>query len=382
MQVHQRRWSPSSGWTCHDNAAPLDAGSPNILVLVFGSTDAMQERAAFAELRVWYPSALITGCSTAGEISGTQVLDGTLVATIVQFAKTRVHAACLPIQESANSHDVAQQLARVLDRSDLRHVMVLCDGLNVNGTAFVRALRGALPPGASATGGLAGDAARFGQTVVSFNGPAVSHQVVGIGFYGDALRVGYGSLGGWDSFGPLRLITRAAENVLYELDGEPALDLYRSYLGPDAAGLPATGLLFPLALENGNGGPPVVRTVLAIDETAKSVTFAGDMPVGTRAQLMKANLDRLVDGASGAAAASIVGLGGAPVELALLISCVGRKLVLRQRIEEETEAVRQVLGPQAVMAGFYSYGEICPQEAVGSCELHNQTMTVTTFTEA
>jgi hypothetical protein len=204
--------------------------------------------------------------------------------------------------------------------------------------------------------------------------------VVGVGLYGESLRVGYGSQGGWDSFGPARRVTRSRGNVLFELDGESALALYKSYLGDHASALPGSALLFPLLLEDPCGGDGLVRTVLAVDEEAGSLTFAGDVPVGSQARLMKANFDRLIDGACSSASATSRGLDGTHAELAILISCVGRKLVLRQRIEEEVEAVREVL-PRAVLAGFYSYGELCPQGSLGSCELHNQTMTITTLAE-
>jgi hypothetical protein len=120
---------------------------------------------------------------------------------------------------------------------------------------------------------------------------------------------------------------------------------------------------------------------MAIDEENQSMTFAGDMPEGGYARLMKANFDRLIDGAGDAAHATSETLGASKPELALLISCVGRKLVLKQRVEEEVEGVRDVLGEDTVLAGFYSYGEICPHGAFTQCELHNQTMTITTFSE-
>lgn len=187
-------------------------------------------------------------------------------------------------------------------------------------------------------------------------------------------------MGGWDPFGPERLVTRSRRNVLYELDGQRALDLYVRYLGEHAAGLPATGLLFPLALRSHEGADSVVRTILSVDEMAGSLTFAGDIPEGMRARLMKANFDRLIDGATGAARGSI-GRDAAPPELALLISCVGRKLVLKQRIEEEVEAVREIVGPRATLAGFYSYGEISPAASGAPCALHDQTMTITILSE-
>jgi hypothetical protein len=205
--------------------------------------------------------------------------------------------------------------------------------------------------------------------------------VAAVGFYGDRLRVGYGSMGGWDSFGPDRLITRAKANVLYELDGGSALELYKQYLGPHAATLPASGLLFPLSLRSDTGDSHVVRTILGIDEADGSLVFAGDIPEGGYARLMKANVDRLIDGAHGAATACYESLGTTSPSLALLISCVGRKLVLKQRTEEEVESVRAVLGEGTVLSGFYSYGEIAPFAASTRCELHNQTMTITTLTE-
>jgi hypothetical protein len=214
---------------------------------------------------------------------------------------------------------------------------------------------------------------------VCLDGPPLSGEVIALGFYGAGLRVGCGSLGGWDPFGPDRLVTRSEGSVVYELDGRPALDLYREYLGPHAEGLPASGLLFPLCLRNEGGG--LVRTILDIDDKARSLTFAGDVPQGGYARLMRANFDRLIDGATGAARSALVPLGSAHTELAILISCVGRKLVLKQRVEEEVESVRDVVGAAATLAGFYSYGEICPGVAGACAELHNQTMTITTLSE-
>jgi hypothetical protein len=270
----------------------------------------------------------------------------------------------------------------VLHQPGLTHVLVLSDGLKVNGTELVRGLRGSLPGAVAVTGGLAGDGPDFLQTLVCSNDAPAEGRVAAVGFYGERLRIGYGSLGGWDAFGPERLITRSRSNVLYELDGHSALELYKQYLGDHAAGLPATALRFPLALRSEQEGYSVVRTVLSIDEKEQSMTFAGDMPQGTYARLMKANFDRLIDGAAGAARAGLEGLGSFQPELAVLISCVGRKLVLKQRVEEEVEGVREVLGARPALTGFYSYGEICPHGAVTRCELHNQTMTITAFCES
>jgi hypothetical protein len=206
-------------------------------------------------------------------------------------------------------------------------------------------------------------------------------RIAAVGFYGSRLQVGCGSMGGWDAFGPERLVTRSRGNVLYELDGRSALALYTEYLGEHAAGLPASGLLFPLSVRFGDDGPGIVRTILAVDPVEGTMTFAGDVPEGAYARLMKANFERLIEGATGAANRCSESLGASPPDLAILISCVGRKLVLKQRIEEEVEGVRDVLGREATLTGFYSYGEISPFTPTAPCELHNQTMTITTLTE-
>jgi hypothetical protein len=378
MRIEQLCWTESGGWR---GPLPAALGESAQLVLAFGSTRALESTCGLHRLREWYPNAILMGCSTAGEICGTRVLDDSLTATAVHFEHTSLRLAHTTVG-NGGSREAGAALARYLEHEGLTYVLLLSDGLRVNGSDLADGLRGALPEGVVVTGGLAGDGDRFQRTLLCANAPPAEGIVAALGFYGRRLRVGCGSLGGWDPFGPERLITRARGNVLFELDGQSALALYKSYLGKHAAGLPATALLFPLELRTDDPARRVVRTVLGIDEAAQSMRFAGDMPEGTYARLMKANFDRLVGGAIGAARACTGLLGeGEVAELALLISCVGRKLILKQRTEEEVEGVREVVGPQAVLTGFYSYGEICPGAPRGGCELHNQTMTITAFCE-
>jgi hypothetical protein len=379
MLVAQQRWTAATGWIDTDPAAaPLPSAQ---LVIYFGARAAMADCAIHKALRSTYPDAHLLGCTTAGEICGTTVSDESVVATAIRFDHTAVRAAYRPLVNASNSKAVGEEIARDLAGEDLLHVFVLAEGLKVNGSELVKGLRQGLPSSVAVTGGLAGDGARFEKTIVCLDGQVNDSAVAAIGFYGDRLSIGYGSLGGWDPFGPDRLVTRAEGNVLYELDGRSALELYKTYLGSHTANLPASGLLFPLSLRGENGEQRVVRTILGVDEEAQSLTFAGDIPQGGYAQLMRANFDRLIDGAQDAATACYEVVGNHTPDLAILISCVGRKLVLNQRTEEEVESVRNVLGESTVLSGFYSYGEIAPLMSSTKCELHNQTMTITTFTE-
>jgi len=388
MKIQQKYWSAATGWSQESSEGPPLSAQ---LVMAFGAAPILRQQGLAATLRKDYPDAFVFGCSTAGEICGTRVLDDALVVTAVQLEHTQLRSAQADLVQSAESFQAGRQIARQLpaavldpvsgDYEKLVHVLVLTDGLKVNGSEFVAGLMKHLPADITATGGMAGDGVRFVETLVFRNGAPAVGSIAAVGLYGRRLKVGFGSLGGWDSFGPERLITRSEGNVLYELDGLPALRQYKKYLGGAAQGLPAAGLLFPLSIWTQAGDAPVVRTILSVDEEAQSITFAGDVPEGAYARLMKANFERLVDGAAGAARICQEALPSSAPELAILISCVGRRLVLKERIEEEVLAVRDILGGQAALAGFYSYGEISPFTPGARCELHNQTMTITTLSE-
>lgn len=382
IKAEQRRWDQSSGWS-----EPIGRKLESIpqLILVFGGSTMVSTLKTYDDLKSLYPQSHILLCSTAGEILNTKITDDSLIATAVHFEKTTLQFGQVEISTADASYDAGVKLASQLPTDGLTHSMVFSDGLSVNGTALVKGLTEHLPENVSITGGLVGDGSNFKHTYVGLDAPGKERKIVLVGFYGQSLKVGYGSKGGWDTFGIERVITRSKNNILYELDGKPALALYKEYLGDLASGLPGTGLLFPLSLrlkDEEAGKTETVRTLLAVDEKDQSMTFAGDMPEGAYARLMKANFERLIDGASEAASLSSESIGNHKTELAILISCIGRKLVLKERVEEETESVRTFLGDQAVITGFYSYGEICPTAITEKkCRLHNQTMTITTFRE-
>lgn len=377
MRTAQSSWVRDRGWIAGKNQ--LNEGAD--LVLVFGETSLLKQPDRVSELKKKFPGAHLLGASTSGEIHGDRVHDDTLVATAIKFEGTTFrHADCV-LERMEDSFAVGTRLGKELNQQDLVHVLVLSPGLNVNGSELVRGLANVLPKNVSITGGLAGDKDRFKETVI-LSGNKVSSQLVAVvGLYGQKIRVGTASLGGWDPFGPERLVTKSHGNVLFELDGKSALQLYKTYLGEHAKDLPGSALLFPLCLRNQESkGAGIVRTILSVSEENQSMTFAGDIPEGSYGRFMKANFDRLIEGAVGAARITTDHTSSKP-DFALLISCVGRKIVLGQRVEEEVEGVREIFGDGTTMTGFYSYGEISPFTPNAKCELHNQTMTITTFTE-
>lgn len=367
------------------DVAPLASLQPH-LVLVFASLEAMQALDA-DRIRALIPQAQWVGCSTAGEISGQGVYDGSIVLTALQFDQPAFRVASVELADMADSLAAGQRLAARLAHPDLRHVLVLGQGAGINGSALVDGLTGTLGSGGVVvSGGLAGDGGRFtGARVWGPDGISAT-SVVGIGFDGPGWHISHGSMGGWQRFGPVRTVTRSEGNVLYELDGERALDIYKRYLGDYAAQLPASGLLFPWSVLGSDAqAEGITRTLLGISEADGSLIMAGDIPQGGKLQLMHASVDALVDAAEQAAETAAHTAANPPSTpdqaLALLVSCVGRKLVMGARVDEEVEAVGQMLGQHTTLAGFYSNGEISPHIHSTNCKLHNQTMTITLLSE-
>lgn len=381
MQVGQLQWDAARGWSRFGEAAQGNAD----LVLYFGARSALADGERHRELREAFPRAHVLGCSTGGQLLGDEIQDVGVAAIAVGFDATRLRLASEPVSGPEASEECGARLGRALAADDLAGVFLLSDGLHVNGSGLASGLAGAVGEAVPVTGGLAGDGGEFRETLVGAGdlSPA-SRRVAALGFYGSAVRVGHGSAGGWDAFGPFRRITRSEGNVLFELDGKPALDLYERYLGDEAAALPGSALLFPLRVwDPRRPEHDVVRTVLGVDRERRTMTFAGDVPKGWGAQLMRGGFDRLTAGAGDAARQAVGGIAGVGGDsLAILISCIGRRLLMGQHAADEVEAVGARLGGGVTRLGFYSYGEISPHAVSGACELHNQTMTVTTIAEA
>ncbi|MCE3225522.1 MAG: hypothetical protein K0S32_73 [Bacteroidetes bacterium] len=377
MNILQKKYSGPKGWEILKSSSLHP--SEFELVLVFGSTSMLGEIGLHEQIRSDFPNAQIIASSTSGEIIGTEVNDDSISLTAIRFDKTKIKTAHADIDQLENSFSAGKLLASSFDPKGLKYVFVLSDGQKVNGSELVQGLREHFPEGVVITGGMAGDGSRFHKTLVGLNDLPSEGKIVVTGFYGD-INISYGSMGGWTPFGPERIITRSKGNVLYELDNKPALDVYKMYLGDYANELPGSGLLFPMSIKLNTWGSTAVRTLLGINESEKSLTFAGNMPQGVSTRFMQASADKLIEGAFTAAQNSLF-LSSQKPELAVLISCVGRKLVLNQRVEEEVEAIRMAYGNNTAITGFYSYGEIAPTLNFAKCELHNQTMTITTFSE-
>lgn len=365
----------------HGALAELAAARPD-LVLAFGATGYFATPALADALRAACPGAVIAGCSTAGEIAVDRVYDNSCIITGVRFEGTPVRAASTRIAGMGDSEGAGARLAAALPPQDLAAVLLFGTGVAINGSALVSGLQAGLPPGVTISGGLAADGGAFTRTWTLGPDGSADDQIVAVGLYGKRVKLGYGTYAGWIPFGPARKVTRSVDNVLFELDGERALDVYKLYLGAYARDLPGSGLLFPfemLGAAHETGG--VFRTILGVDEQAGSLTLAGNIDADGYLRLMHSTTERLIDGAETAARGALAGDAQQGAGLAILVSCIGRKLAMGDRVDEEVEAVTDLLAPGTTVTGFYSNGEIAASAFHGDCRLHNQTMTITVLSE-
>lgn len=375
MKINQAKREKNGNWEFNQKS---ELTRP--LVFVFGDRFILESDGIYEEIRELYPDGELVFGSTSGEIMETHVYDETITLTAIEFEKTQFKIVRENVSDFVDIEKMGRAIADQFDKTGLKHLFIVSDGSFVNGSGLIEGLESDDTFKATITGGLCGDGARFEKTLTSYNESPKQGEVVAVGFYGDRLEISYANYGGWTPFGPERTITKSVGNILYEIDGQPALDLYKTYLGDKAKELPQAALLYPLTVQQSESEEPLVRTILNIDEDANSMILAGDVPVNSKVQLMMCTMDDIAEGASNAAEYAMRDREKSP-ELAILVSCVGRKLVLAGRTEEEIEEVMDIVGDQAKITGFYSYGEMAPFAGKNECLLHNQTMTLTLMSE-
>ena len=377
MKTVQLRKQENTDWKYLSEKIELKAP----LVLVFGNRYMLENTNIYEQVRELFPDGQLVFGSTSGDITAEYVDDDSITITAIEFERSTFDIRTSNVVNSdLDSFRTGENLVNQFNKDGLKHIFVVSEGSFVNGSQLTKGMNSATGDELLITGGLCGDAARFEKTVASYNENPKPGEIVAIGFYGETFEASFAIHGGWTPFGPERVVTKSESNELYELDNQPALDLYKKYLGEKSNELPAAALLYPLNVQSANEEQSFVRTILNIDESKNTMILAGDIPENSKVQLMMTNVDNIANASELAARQALEKRKSKP-ELALLVSCIGRKLVLDQRVEEEIEEVVSIIGKDTKVCGFYSYGEIAPFNLEINCQLHNQTMTITLISE-
>jgi hypothetical protein len=377
MKTVQLRKHKSSDWEYLSEAIALR----NPLVLVFGNRYLLEDDSIYKQLRDKFPDGHLVFGSTSGDITADFVDEEGITVTAIEFEKSHFEIKTSNVlHRDLDSFRTGKDLVNQFSKEGLKHIFVISEGSFINGSQLTKGMNAATDQNLLITGGLCGDAARFEKTVASYNENPKPGEIVAIGFYGETFEASFAIHGGWTPFGPERIVTKSESNVLFELDNKPVLDLYKKYLGEKSKELPGAALLYPLNVKSQYEKQSYVRTILNIDEEKNTMILAGDIPENSKVQLMMTNVDNIANASELAAKQALEKRKNKP-QLALLVSCIGRKLVLDQRVEEEIDEVVSVIGDDTTFCGFYSYGEIAPFNLEINCQLHNQTMTITLISE-
>lgn len=378
MKIDSLIWNEADGWKLLKSE--IEDKNKATIVFIFGTSKEIQESNYFDEIRKIYPNAILVGGSSAGTIRKDELIDNGIIASVLHLEKSRVKLAIEEISETKDSFNIGEKIVHSLLEDDLKHIIVFSDGVNINGSRFVQGLNFSSNHIPISGGILAEESQTFDNAFVIANRPAEKSITVGIGFYGN-IESFSGSDSGWDDFGAERIITKSSGNTVYEIDNEPALNLYKKYLGSLYEDLPASALRFPLNVWKDDDKNSLIRTLIAINTEDGSLTFVGNVPENSKAKLMKTNIDGLIDGSESA----INKTGFLPNNqeaYCLTVSCIGRRLVLDQLTEEELVVIDDYLDEKVEISGFYSYGEIAPfSQDLNDCQFHNQTMTITVLQE-
>ncbi|MFD1017344.1 FIST signal transduction protein [Winogradskyella rapida] len=364
-------------WVYVGKAQPLKAP----LVLVFGNRLLLEDPLIYQEIKALFPDGHLVFGSACAEISLRTVNEDSITITAIEFEKSKFMIKTSNVLNTdLDCFKTGKDLINQFPSEGLKNVFVISEGSFINGSQLTKGMSEPNDDNLLITGGLCGDDTRFEKTLASYNENPKEGEIVAIGFYGESLEISFSIYGGWTPFGPERTVTKSEGNVLYELDGQPALDLYKTYLGDKAKDLPGAALLYPLNVKSEDENHAIVRSILNINEEENAVILAGDIKENSQVQLMMTNVDHIANASERAAKQALEFRENKP-EVALLVSCIGRKLVLDQRVEEEIDEVIEILGEGTTISGFYSYGEIAPFHGETACQLHNQTMTITLISE-
>ncbi|MFB9052771.1 FIST signal transduction protein [Formosa undariae] len=353
----------------------------NPLVLAFGNRFQLEDPSIYSDIKNLFPDGHIVFGSTCGDIAGGTVDDESISLTALELEKSHfLIKTSNVLHADLDSFKTGKELVKQFPQAGLKFIYVISEGSFINGSQLTKGMNAGTENNVLITGGLCGDEARFEKTLAAYNENPKPGEIVAVGFYGETLEVTFSIHGGWTPFGPERTVTKSEGNVLYELDNLPALDLYKKYLGEKSKALPGAALLYPLNVTTEDENQSIVRSILNINEAENAIVLAGDITQNAKVQLMMTNVDNIAN-ASERAARQALELRKNKPELALLVSCIGRKLILDQRVEEEIDEVVAVVGNDTTISGFYSYGEIAPFHGENNCQLHNQTMTITLISE-
>jgi len=361
-------------------------GKPKVLI-VFGAMR-FNHRELIAGISSVAGNIPMVGGTTAGEISTAGFSTGSVVVMAIsnenlEFVTGIGHN--MSRDEAACSVEMANDILKKVAFDPNASLLVFPNGMGGDGLKVLEGLQLILGKDFEITGGYLGDDERFESTFQYYNGMVYKDTIVGLmvikkkGF-----RTGIGVRSGFTSIGNSFICTSSEGNVVKEFEHTNALEMYKDFLGEERAlRLPGVCLEYPFGIIDRNASDDTeslfqLRCGLSVDHENGTISLAASIPEGTEVTLTTASRGDIINGARDAAVQAKKALFGATPQAIIMFSCVGRKLVLGRRIQEEVDAVLECIGLDVPLIGFYTYGEIGPIDKTikdrSTVKFHNETV--------
>ncbi|MBX2864116.1 MAG: FIST C-terminal domain-containing protein [Leptolyngbyaceae cyanobacterium MAG.088] len=353
-----------------------DLDSENTLVVVFAAHEYCNAPQPLEDLCNAFPKSKIIGCSTPVVVCDGALLEGTISVGVIRFKHTQIRLSYASVKSFEESRSAGQHLGKHLADVDLKGVLIFSDGVTTEATDLVQGLQEMLPPNVTITGGLA-SGHTLDDTWMLCGGELKRFHACAVGFIGTTVELTRATGGGWRLIGKECKATRTSGRTLFELDGEPATDVYQRQVGSDVGfGLRESPTRYPLTIRLPRLEMQIVRDVNSLDEASGAIELAGDIPEGVIVQVMTTTEDEILDGVDEAIermrSKTILPQNNA---LAVCVSCAGRRTVLLSKTSKEAALTYDGLGHGIHQIGMYAFGEISTTSS-GPAQVHNETITI------
>ncbi|MCK5332388.1 FIST C-terminal domain-containing protein [Candidatus Parcubacteria bacterium] len=359
------------------------------LLIVFSSSGYDQQEMLSAIREVSGDIPLI-GCSSSGEIIGSGPLSKSVaIMAIESDSMNCVVAEGESIKPNPKEAGIkmANKLVEQTEGASIDSVIMLIDVLTGNGADAVRGVNSVLGKDTLIVGGAAGDDFSFKETFVYLNDKVLPSSIVGAGFYGDNIMT-VGVRHGWVPIGNPMKVTKSQGAIIEEIDGKPALSIYEDYFGEEEAkslkneALAKMALTYPLGMTTADNDELLLRAPISADDNG-AITCAAEVPEGSEVRLMIGSKDEAIAAAKEAAKNALENLNGKKPAGVIVFNCIARQKLFSRHAKDEIDAIKEVLGKDIPVIGFYTYGEIAPINGKNDiiCRFHNETAVITVIGE-
>ncbi len=336
------------------------------LIIVFASVQYDQEK-MLSGVRSVSKETLLVGSSTAGEITTAGPAKRHSVAVMAIKSSDIQFSAAVGENIAADPRVAGQKVAaevRKLAGDKLKAFIMLPDVLVGNGADTVRGVLDSLGEHFPVVGGASGDDFKFVKTYQYLNDKVYSGAVVGLGLAG-SFKMGIGVKHGWIPISTPMKVTKSSGSVLHELNGQPAINIYKNYFGEEEAQqlqketLAKLAITYPLGIVVTGSEEMLIRDPISVDEHG-SITCAAEIPEGSSIQLMIGSYMKAIEVAQIAAENAVAQLEGAAPKAVIIFNCIARNKLFGERAGDEISAIQTAVGTDTPLIGFYTYGEQAP----------------------